>query len=713
MSELLIEIFSEEIPARMQLQAQSDFKVLWKSALDKKNASFGSVETYVAPQRLVICVIGLEPMTKGTNETRRGPKTNAPEAALTGFLKSTGKTKDQLTEKDGYWYAEISESGKKITEFLPEMLDEVVDAMPWPKTMRWYNHQTKIMSKPWIRPVRSILCVYDSKPVNFNVAGFGVDTGGVTYGHRFLAPGVLTITSFADYKKQLEKSFVILDHLERQTMIKKMISDQAAAKGFKLKEDQGLLEEVAGLIDCPFAHLGKIEEKFMHLPDVVLSTSMKVHQKYFTIVDKDDQIAPFFGVVTNVPGKAGDSVMLDGLERVLRARLADASFFYEGDLKNGLESLVSKLDHIIFHAKLGTLGQKVQRLIELMPSTDGKRAALLCKADLVTEMVGEFPELQGIMGEIYGKTMGEKHEVAAALREYYRPLGPSERCPTASISVELALWDKLDTLVGFIGLAEIKPTGSKDPFGLRRSALGVIRLIIENNLQDRFIKNMIHKSIKSYEDQFGREFISKNPQNPIEVNVRFIEQEVTEFIYDRLKVYLRDQGMEHDYVEAVLLTTDNLWSVAERASALQNFLNTDAGVSLKAAYKRASGILSKTSDLSLSSSAPTMSSSDLFRGSIDSRNKCENDRIHINLLKESAEEKYLYDSLKSVEIRYHERDYEGSMSHLSELRDPIDAFFDKVTVNCEDQALKENRYALLNKFVTLVNQVADFSKLQG
>lgn len=370
MSELLIEIFSEEIPARMQLQAQVDFKTLWKASLDKKNACFENIETYVAPQRLVVCVTGLKPMTKGTKETRRGPKTNAPEAALAGFLKSTGKTKDQLTEKDGYFYAEISEVGKTVTELLPEMLNEVIDAMPWSKNMRWYNHQTKSMSKPWIRPVRSILCVYDSKPVTFNVIGFGIDTGTTTCGHRFLAPQSLAVTSFTDYKNQLEKMYVILDHLERQTMIKKLISDQAAAKGLQLKDDQGLLEEVAGLVDYPFAHLGQIEKKFMHLPDVVLSTSMKVHQKYFTIVDSKDQIAPFFGVVTNVPAKANDLTMLDGLERVLRARLADASFFYEADLKNDPESLTEKLNHITFYAKLGTLGHKVQRLIELMTQTD-------------------------------------------------------------------------------------------------------------------------------------------------------------------------------------------------------------------------------------------------------------------------------------------------------------------------------------------------------
>jgi len=527
MSELLIEIFSEEIPARMQLQAESDFKTLWEAALTKKNASFGSIETYVAPQRLVVCVAGLESVTKGTNETRRGPKTTAPEAALAGFLKSTGKTKDQLTEKDGYFYAEISEPGKPITEFLPEMLNEVIDAMPWPKTMRWYNHQTKGMSKPWIRPVRSILCVYDGKPVNFNVAGFGVNASGTTRGHRFLAPGALTISSFSDYKKQLEKSFVILDHLERQTMIKKLISDQATVKGLQLKDDQGLLEEVAGLVDYPFAHLGKIEEKFMHLPDVVLSTSMKVHQKYFTIVDSKSEIAPFFGVVTNVPAKADDRTMLDGLERVLRARLADASFFYESD-KDTWGNNRNKLFKLIFHAKLGTAAGQVSRLEFLMETRDGRRAATLCKSDLLTEMVREFPELQGIMGEIYATIQGEKPEVAAALREYYLPQGPSDPCPTAPISVELGLWSRLDTLFGFIGIAGIKPTGSKDPFALRRAAIGILR-ICDVNDYDLDLPKRLYRIQKLYEDQ-------DMPVLPNGI------ENVLNFINERIPQYERSRG---------------------------------------------------------------------------------------------------------------------------------------------------------------------------
>jgi len=674
MSELLLEIYSEEIPARMQLQAQADFKDLWAKGLAEKNAQFRAIDAYVGPQRLVVCVTDLAPKTQGTTEIRRGPKVGAPDAALAGFLKSTGKTKDQLTEKDGYWYAELVEQGRPIQDLLPEILDDVTGKMPWPKTMRWYNHQTKGMSKPWIRPIHSILCVYNQKPVTFNVPGFGVDASCTTRGHRFLAPSVLTVTSFADYKEQLEKSFVILDHLDRQKIIKDLISKEAASKDLCLKEDQNLLEEVAGLVDFPFVHLGVIEDRFMDLPSVVLSTSMRVHQKYFTITDKSGQIAPFFGLVTNVPAKPDNRLMLDGFERVLRARLSDAKFFYEVDLKRKLESNRSRLLNVVFHEKLGSLQQKVFRLEQLMLTENEKRAAALCKCDLLTEMVGEFPELQGIMGEIYARADGEKPEVAQALREYYLPQGPSDPCPTAPLSIKLGLLDKLDTLLGFIG-AGLKPTGSKDPFGLRRAALGVIRLVIESGL----VEEDIEFSLTNIKNQYGNHPLSSSAIN-----------DTLQFIYDRLGVYLRGQGIEHDCVEAVLSgQSPNLWSIAERAKALQMFLNTEAGISLKAAYKRAAGILSKG---------------------------VQGGAVNPDLLMET-EEKDLFQELEKVRQSYQglleKHRYQDLMTLLSCLRSPIDAFFDRVTVNSEDSAVKENRYALLMGFVRFIGDVADFSKLQG
>ncbi|MBY0462793.1 MAG: glycine--tRNA ligase subunit beta [Alphaproteobacteria bacterium] len=675
MTELLIEIYSEEIPARMQLQAQADFKELWIKALTEKNADFTDINTYVAPQRLTACITGLKGHTRGTEEVRRGPKTSAPEAALAGFLKSTGKTKDQLIQKDDYWYAELSQEGKPIQELLPEILSAVMDALPWPKTMRWYNHQTKGMSKPWIRPIRSILCVYDGKPVAFNVPDFGINTSNTTFGHRFLALKALTVTGFEDYKQQLEKAHVILDHKDRQAMIKQLITELAAAKGLVLKEDQGLLEEVAGLVDYPFAHLGKIEESFMHLPGVVMSTSMRVHQKYFTITDKNGNNAPFFGVVTNVPAKLDNHLMLDGLERVLRARLADAAFFYDVDMKSDFEGKAEKLDHIVFHAKLGSLGDKVRRLQNLMTSENGKRAAQLCKNDLLTEMVGEFPELQGIMGEIYANAKGEKPEVAAALKEHYQPIGSldSEGCPDAPLSIELGLMDKLDNLVGFLGVG-LKPTGSKDPFGLRRAALGVIRLIFKSERKDYSLNDLIHKVSKEYEA----------------INVPIKDDEVIPFVYERFKANLLAHKKDHDCIDAIFAKkSGNLWVDYQCIEALQSFLKTESGIALKAAYKRASGILSKGA----------------AKGDVSQ-----------SLLKEEAE-KQLFSSLSALEQDYQklftEHRYQEVMALLATLRAPIDAFFDTVTVNVDDEKLKENRYALLNHFISLVNQIADFSKLQG
>ena len=683
MTELLIEIYSEEIPARMQLQAAADFKELWIKTLAEKKATFENIQTYVASQRLTARITGLASETQRTEEIRRGPKISAPDAALAGFLKSTGKTKEALSQKDDYWYAKISQEGRPIQELLPDILTEVTDKMPWPKTMRWHNHQTKEMSKPWIRPIRSILCVYDGNSVAFNVPGFGINTGNTTFGHRFLAPEAITTKGFDDYNQQLEEAFVILDHQKRQEMIKKLITEQAAAKGLTLKEDQNLLEEVAGLVDYPFAHLGKIEETFMHLPGVVMSTSMRVHQKYFTIVDKQGQIAPFFGVITNVPAKPDNHLMLDGLERVLRARLADAAFFYKTDLDRNLWNM-DKLFNVVFHEKLGTLAQKVFRIEALMGSKDEKEAALLCKGDLLTDMVGEFPELQGIMGEIYARAKGKKPEVAAALREYYLPQGPSDPCPTAPISVNLALVDKLDTLLGFIGIG-LKPTGSKDPFGLRRAALGVIRIQIENkNINNGTIESILFNLKDQYRTNQITDSTKVQPLSSTAV------EDTMQFIYDRLTVYLRTQGIDHDCVTAVLSDTSGcLWSISERAKALQSFLKTEAGIALKAAYKRASGILSKN---------------------------ISGEKVIENLLKEEAE-RQLFLSLNALEHDYNRlfniHHYEELMNLLATLREPIDAFFDTVTVNVEDIPLRQNRYALLKNFITLVNQIADFSKLQG
>ncbi|MCX7337683.1 MAG: glycine--tRNA ligase subunit beta [Alphaproteobacteria bacterium] len=681
MNELLIEFYSEEIPARMQCQAEKDSKVLLESILTAQNASFQTVQSFIAPQRLTLCVSGLDEATKDIKESRRGPKVDAPVAAFQGFLKSVGQNQDQLIQKDGHWYADLAEPGKLLVEILPEVIGEFLDKMPWPKSMQWHNHQTNKRSKPWIRPLHSIVCVYQGRAVSFNISSLGLTTGNVTYGHRFLAPDAIMVTDFRDYQEKLAEAFVVVDRQDRQRDIYDRLGQMAAEKGLFIKDDPALLDEVSGLVDFPFVHIGRIEKEFMRLPDVVLSTSMRVHQKYFTLCDRHGKIAPFFGVVTNNPGGDGQ-LMMAGFERVLRARLADASFFYDVDLKSPLESLVPKLDAIIFHIKLGSLGQKVERLCRLMTTDDGARAALLCKMDLLTQMVGEFPELQGTMGQIYAILQGESDAVAAAIKEHYQPHGPTDDCPTAPISMELALADKIDTLVGFLG-SGIKPTGSKDPLGLRRAALGVIRIIIENTQKEVCLRDLIHRSVCTYQNQ------------SVALSAG-VADDAIQFIADRLSFYLKGQGGDHDCVMAILSTQSgdirpySLWSIAERAKALQALLQTDAGESLKGAYRRAAGILAK-----------------------ESHDLPECDEA---LLVESAE-KDLFVQIQRVQQDYRglleNHDYAPLMELLATLRPQIDAFFDAVMVNCEDQTLKNNRCALLSSFKGLVDQIADFSKLQG
>ena len=676
MNELFLEIYSEEIPARMQLDAQRQAQELIAKLLTAQGAVYQTAEVFVAPQRLTICVNRLEPVTQSTTETRRGPRVGAPEAALTGFSKSTGLNQNQWQQREGYWYAEITQAGQAVTEILPQFVTAFLDQFSWPKSMRWYNPETSVFTRPWIRPIRSIVCVYNQQSVQFKIPGLNLITDNKTVGHRFLAPQSLEVKNFAGYRQRLREAWVILDHQERQDIIVKNLADQAVQLGLSVQENQPLLEEVAGLVDYPFVHIGKIDQQFMHLPAQVLSTSMRVHQKYFSLL-KGDKLAPYFGVVTNV-NPADNREMMSGYERVLKARLSDAAFFYQTDSNASLVSLVPKLDSIIFHAKLGSLGQKVQRLQTLMTTADGKRAAFLCKADLVTHMVGEFPELQGVMGQIYATLNGEPEEVALALKEYYQPLGPNDDCPKASLSVELALVDKVDTLVGFLGIG-IKPTGSKDPFGLRRAALGVIRLLMNHQDADFNLLTLLNRSFFAYQSQQ----VALSPQTI---------KDVIQFINDRLIIYLQSQGLE--CVGAVLANaleeaSYNVHSLAERSFALHDLLKTLAGAALKAAYRRASGILDKVQN---------------------------SYQINGELLKEPAE-KDLYNELHVLLGSYDRllsgHQYQELMEQLARVRPFIDVFFDSVMVNVEEEDVRLNRYALLQLFIKAVNNIADFSQLQG
>lgn len=669
MSEFLLEIFTEEIPARMQIRAQDDLKRLLKDNLSQKGLPFEDVQTYVTPRRLVACVTGLPLESKATAEERRGPRLEAPEKALEGFLRSTGFTKEKCEQRDGYWYAMITKPAQQTAEMLPVIVQEIVRSFSWPKSMRWPGATIS-----WVRPVRSVMTVFDGKPIVFNLAELGLQTGNITYGHRFLKPEAITVTSFAHYKEALEKAFVLLDHEARQ----KSILSQLQAHSDELEEDVGLLEEVAGLNEYPTVYIGKIKDQFMSLPKSVLSTSMRVHQKYFTFVKKEGTIAPVFGLVSNTIPSDDGRLMVEGYERVLQARLSDAAFFYEQDCDVPLVTHLPRLEKIVFHAKLGSVGQKVQRLQELVETDKAKRAAVLCKTDLVTSMVGEFPELQGAMGAIYAKAQGEMEEVAIAIEEHYQPQGPSDKCPSSATSVALSMADKIDTLTGFFAIGET-PTGSKDPFALRRAALGLIRLIRENDLRDFDLQALIEKAFSLYQEQG--------------LKADFDVQTVSDFIQERLAHALKQEGVRHDCVTAVIAAQKpgaslNIWALAERAKALDDFLKTEAGDSLQAAFKRAHGILSGAA------------------GAFSYNSATLTEQSEIQLHQEIA------DVVQKREGLLFRHAYKELMDLLAHLRKPVDAFFE-LRINDDDPAIRANRMGLLGYLVQQTAIIADFNKLEG
>ncbi len=648
MKEWLLEIYSEEIPARMQLQAQKQACQLMEVLLKQYGALYHKVETFIASHRLVVWVQGLENITESTQEVRRGPRLDAPQSALAGFAKATGLSQDQWQQQQGYWYATLTTSGRAIETIIPDCVHAFLDQFSWPKTMRWYHPKTQTFTRPWIRPIRGIVCVYNENPIVFPVSGLDLETGNTTQGHRFLAPHKIVVRDFQTYRSDLEKAFVILDHHQRQQIIEKELGEQAHKIGIKLQANPALLEEVAGLVDHPFVSLGPIDPHFMNLPAVVLSTSMRIHQKYFSFETKEGSLAPYFGLVTHVPLNQD---MLQGFRRVLQARLTDAAFFYEVDRKTSLEDLVPQLDGIVFHEKLGSLGQKVQRLERLMTTPEGKQAAHLCKADLLTQMVGEFPELQGMMGFIYACDEGQSLEVVKALLEYYCPLEGEE--PKSDISLELSIADRMDSLVGFIGVG-IKPTGSKDPFALRRSALETGKILMKDeNHHDFDLWPFLKQSVQSYQEQ-GISLAADTAEQVI----KFLNERMIHASVDVM-------GIPSDVVTAVfgqawLLKNYNLYALSQKALALHLFLKKPEGQTLKAAYRRTNGILQKDQ---------------------------ETYSINADLLQESAE-KNLYTALQDLSkecqaliLNHH---YQGLMHKLSQLRDPIDAFFETVRVNVDD-----------------------------
>jgi glycyl-tRNA synthetase beta chain len=693
MPQLVLELFSEEIPARMQPRARDDLKRLIADALGAAALSFDKMAAYATPRRIALVVDGLPDAQPDISEEKRGPRTDAPEKAVQGFLRANGVTLEEcerrVAGKGEFWFAVVEQKGRSTDVVLSEILPEVIRKFPWQKSMRWGDGTLR-----WVRPLKRVLCVLDAETVPLDIDE-NVPCGNVTSGHRFLSPEPFEVGFFDDYEKALQFNKVVLHAAHRRDLIEQQAQELVQKENLLVKRDAGLLAEVAGLVEWPVVLLGKIDGEFMVLPDEVLSTSMRSHQKYFSVVFSDGKLAPFFIVVANIEAADGGAAIVAGNERVLRARLSDAKFFWDQDRKKTLASRVPDLAQMVFHQKLGTIKDKVIRLTslaaELVPWVPGadqdlvRQAATLCKADLTTGMVGEFAVLQGIIGRYYALAEDEAPEVADAIAEHYSPAGPDDNCPTKPDSVAVALADKTDTLVGFFGIDE-KPTGSRDPFALRRAALGIIRIILENELR------LSLTELFAQADRHFRDMSSVNLRS-----AELISSELLEFFADRLKVHLRGKGLRHDLVAAVfsLGDEDDLVRLVARVEALQAFLQTEDGENLLAAYRRATNIVT-------------------IEEKKDGRSYAE--AVKPDLL-DQPEEKALHAAVSagasSATTKLSEENFTGAMEAMAVLRGPVDAFFDTVTVNCDDQGQRENRLNLLSGFRATLGKIADFSQVEG
>jgi glycyl-tRNA synthetase beta chain len=758
MPQLLLELFSEEIPARMQAQAARDLERMVRERLAEEGLIPEALKTFGGPRRLTLVAGGLQLAQGDRHEERKGPRVGAPDAAIEGFLRSTGLTRDQLTERDGVWFAHLHRQGRPTAEIIAETVEHAVRNFPWPKSMTWGRGTLR-----WVRPLKRILCVFSGEIVPFTIDG--IESGDVTEGHRFMGSGrPFKARDFDRYAEGLTKHFVVLDPMERKDRILEGANTLCFARNLDLVEDDGLLDEVAGLSEWPTPILGVMDPAFLDLPPEVIRTSMRTHQKYFAVRDPaTGKLAPHFITVANIEAADGGAVIAAGNAKVLSARLSDARFFWDEDRKYKLEQRLEKLKGVTFHAKLGTLFERVERL-EMLARDIAPRvgadpakavlAARLAKADLATGMVGEFPELQGLMGGYYAREEKLSGVVADAIRDHYRPVGVSDEAPDTPVTMAVALADKLDTLTAFFAINE-KPTGSRDPYALRRSALGLIRILLgaEARAPVRELVGDWYRALRcfvdpgqalyvstrrttgylgpraraasqefaTYVEEFDEALLEGKPivvatdrdidiafdrtaraGDPPEGRVIYefrpypdVAAEVMAFLADRLKVLLRDQGKRHDLVDAIFaLGDDDLVRIVARVEALSEFLKTEDGANLLAGYKRAGNILKAEEK---KGPLPTGAA--------------------VSMSGAPAQETALIVALNGTEPRVasalHNEDFAGAMRDLSELRGPVDAFFEKVLVNSEQPAERENRLRLLVQVRDAMERVADFSQVNG
>lgn len=682
MPDLLLELFCEEIPARMQAGAAENLRKLVTDALVDRGLVYEGAKAFVTPRRLALAVHGLPAHQPDTHEERKGPRVGAPEAAIQGFLKAAGlDTIEQATiesdpKKGEFYVARIHKHGRTTPEVIAEIVPEIIRAFPWPKSMRWGSGTLR-----WVRPLQSILCTFGPETEEPEVVRFEVDglkSGDTTRGHRFLSSGEIRVRRLDDWMTKLEAAFVVADRDRRKDIILADAKDLALAQGLELVEDEGLLDEIAGLVEWPVVLMGSFDAGFLDVPDEVIRATIRINQKCFVLKDpKTGRLANRFILVSNLKASDGGKAIVAGNERVIRARLSDAKFFWDTDRRTNatvpLAERLAKFGNVTFHEKLGSQFERIERiaalakaLAPLVGASPGlaEQAALYAKSDLRTEVVGEFPEVQGLMGKYYARLEGLPEEIALAAEEHYKPQGPGDRVPAAPVSVAVALADKLDTLTGFWSIDE-KPTGSKDPYALRRAALGVVRIVLDNGLRLKLSE--------------------------------FVEPDLLAFFADRLKVHLREQGARHDLVDAVfaLPDQDDLLLVVKRVEALGRFLSSDDGRNLLAGAKRAANILrieEKKDGVS-------------YDGGVD-----------LVLLHE-PEERALAEAIAAlgpkIETALAAEDFEGAMALMAGLRAPVDAFFEKVTVNAEDKALRANRLRLLADIRTATRTIADFDRIEG